>query len=186
VVGAVVTISTERVLLTVLVLVAVVFALVLMRRGWVARARRQFDVAALPRVPGVPAERAPADVTSVPARYLGANRSGDWLDRVVVHGLGAPSAAQVSVRCLGPLAGVWVVREGAPDIYVPAAQVRGARHDRAGAGRATESDALVVIEWSHESVPLELVLRIRDADRAEHVRAAAAALALASPTGGRP
>ena len=34
-------------------------------------------------------------VTDVPARYLGTTRSGDWLDRVVVHGLGVPSAAQV-------------------------------------------------------------------------------------------
>lgn len=175
----------ERLLLTALVLIAIVVSLGLMRWGWVRRAGRQRDVAQLPVVPALPPSTASLDVTDVAARYLGANRSGDWFDRVVAHGLGTPSEASVSVRTTGQPAGVWLVRRGAPDVYVATGQVGGARHDRAAAGRAVERDALVVVEWLHGASPLELGLRVRDPDRAEQLRRAVAALSTPSAAGGR-
>jgi hypothetical protein len=115
-------------------------------------------------------------VTGVSARYLGATRSGDWLDRIVVHGLGVPSAAEVTVGDKG----VWVLRSGAPDIFVPAHDVVGARHDRGIAGRVLEADGVLVISWRHADHVIDLGLRVRDAVMAEALRAAVVALATAN------
>ena len=174
----------DRLVLTALVLAAAVGALALMRWGWVRRAGRQRDVEPPPAVPPLPSASGAADLTGVEARYLGANRSGDWLDRVVVHGLGAPSDAVVSVRTGGDPAGVWLLRRGAPDLYLPADRVLGARHDRAAAGRAVERDALVVVEWLLGHSAIELGLRVRDPARAEELRCAVAALSAPSAAGG--
>ena len=168
----------ERVALTVLVVALLLLVLALMRWGWVRRGRRQSDVPPLPPVPALPATSdldpdAGRETTSdVPARYLGATRSGDWLDRVVVHGLGVPSAARVTVTS----AGVWIVRDGAPDLFVAADHVIGVRHDRGAAGRVLEQDGVLVITWRHGDQPLDLGLRVRDAVAAESVRAAVARL----------
>jgi hypothetical protein len=156
----------ERAALTVLVVALLLLVLALMRWGWVRRGRRQSDVPPLPPVPALPA------TPDVPARYLGATRSGDWLDRVVVHGLGVPSAARVTVTS----AGVWIVRDGAPDLFVAADHVVGVRHDRGAAGRVLEQDGVLVITWRHGDQPLDLGLRVRDALAAESVRAAVARL----------
>jgi hypothetical protein len=164
-----------RVLLSLVVVVAIVGCLALMRRGWTRRGRRQGDVGALPTVPLFPDSTDPHDVTSVPARYLGASRGGDWLDRVVVHGLGVPSHAEVTVRTSPATeAGVWVLRTGAPDLYVAAADVHGVRHDRAVAGRAFEQDGVLVLTWLHGGVLLDVGLRVRDGDVAEQLRQAIA------------
>ena len=178
-------VMSERVLLTVLVLVVAVGVLALMRWGWLRRAARQSDIAPPTAVPPLPPAGEAPDVSDVRARYLGANRSGDWLDRVVVHGLGTPSEAAVSVRTHGTTAGVWIARTGATDVFLPAGEVVGARHDRAAAGRAGEKAALVVIEWARPSQAIDLGLRVRDVDDAEQLRSAIAALAAPAAAGGQ-
>jgi hypothetical protein len=175
---------SERLVLTALVVAAVIGALALMRLGWVRRGRRQTDIARSPDAPPLPPPGAPTDVTEVDARYLGANRVGDWLDRIVVHGLGVPSRASVSVRAGGTAAGVWLARVGAPDIYLPADEVAGARHDRAGAGRATETAAMLVLQWNREPAPIELALRVRDAEQAQLLQSAVEALTATTASGG--
>ena len=178
-----------RALLSMGVLAAIAGCLVLMRKGWKRRGGRQGDIGVLPDVPQIPDSINPHDVTSVPARYLGASRSGDWLDRVVVHGLGVPSHAQVTVRTALPIAaGVWVLRTGAPDLFVSAAELRGVRHDRAVGGRAYEHDGVLVMTWLHGGVLIDVGLRVRDSDVAEQLRAAitsvAARSSAASTSGG--
>lgn len=153
----------ERIALTVAVLASIVAVLALMRWGWVSRRRRQEDVAALPDVPALPAI---AHKGPVSARFLGATRSGDWLDRVVARGLGVPSAAQVTVS----LQGIWVMRTGAPNIFVAADEVAGVRHDRGIAGRVVEQDGVLIIAWRHAGQHLDLGLRVRDTDAAEGLR----------------
>ncbi|MFL6179836.1 MAG: hypothetical protein ACJ74E_08310 [Actinomycetes bacterium] len=176
----------ERLFLTAVVLAGIAVCLVLMRWGWVRRGRRQHDVAELAVVPPMPEERLASDLTDVEARFLGANRTGDWLDRVVVHGLGVPSAALVSVRTAvgAPDRGVWIRRRGAPDIFVSGRDVCGVRHDRAAAGRAYEANGVLVIAWCHQQQALDLGLRVRDPVMAERLRTSIDAFASVSPTTG--
>ena len=176
----------ERLLLTAIIIAGIAGCLLLMRWGWVRRGRRQHDVARLPVVPPMPMQGVASDMTDVEARFLGSNRTGDWLDRVVVHGLGVPTAALVSVRSgvNAPARGVWIRRRGAPDIFVAAADVRGARHDRAAAGRAYEADGVLVITWGHEQNVLDLGLRVRDPATAERLRASIEAFAAVSESTG--
>ena len=163
----------ERVLLTLGVLVAILGSLALMRRGWNRRAVRQRDVGALPFVPPIPAHSGPHDVTNVSARYLGASRAGDWLDRVVANGLGVPSNAHVSVRTSPATpTGVWVLRTGATDLFVAASELDSVRHDRAVAGRAYERDGVLVLTWNHGGSLIDVGLRVHDSDRAELLRKA--------------
>lgn len=161
----------ERLLLVALLVVALLAVLGMMRAGWVRRGRRQGDIAPLPEVPQTPT--AEALLAAAPARYLGTTRAGDWLDRVVVHGLGTPSAAEVTVGT----GGVWCRRTGAPDLFVPAAQLSGARHDRGMAGRVYEAGGVLVVTWRHAGVDLDTGLRVRDAEAAERLRTAVAQIA---------
>lgn len=184
----------ERTVLTAIVVVAILTCLALMRWGWVRRGRRQSDVPPLLPVPDVPVALGSRDVTGTAARYVGANRSGDWLDRVVVHTLGAPSAALVTVRTAGakaeqpapesPVAGVWVSRQGAPDIFVPAEQVLDVRHDRAAGGSAFEAGGVLVITWRHGGGSIDLGLRVRDPAEAEGLRIAVSSLRTVRPRTG--
>lgn len=168
-----------RVLLSLAVVLAIALTLALMRKGWLRRAARQTDVAALGIVPSLPTTADPRDVTRCDARYVGASRAGDWLDRIVVHGLGVPSPASISVRVAGPVGsqpGVWVERVGAPDLFVPAESISGVRHDRGVAARAFERDGVLILTWNQGSTALDVGLRIRDTSEAERIRAAIAAL----------
>ena len=52
-------------------------------------------------LPAVPADPGPPVGDPIDGRYLASTTAGDWLDRVVVHGLGVPSRAQVLVTRTG-------------------------------------------------------------------------------------
>lgn len=160
----------QRLLLTALMLLALAAVLALMRLGWVRRGRRQGDIAPLPSVPPTPSDAAGLAAS---ARYLGTTRAGDWLDRVVVHGLGVPSAAELVVGA----GGVWCLRAGAPDLYLAPDHLLGARHDRALAGQVFEDGGVLVITWRHGEATLDTGLRVPDAEVAERMRQAVADLA---------
>lgn len=179
VVAASVTDWPQRLALTLLTVVLVVAVLGLMRWGWVRRARRQTDVRPLPAVPPVPVVGDLHGTVSVSGvgRYLGATRSGDWLDRIVVHGLGVPSKARVVVSAKG----VWIGREGAPDLFITASDVVDVRHGRAIAGRVVEADGVLLITWNHGGTLIDLGLRVPDAVSAESLRSAIEATARATP-----
>ena len=88
-----------------------------MWRGWQARERR--TAARVPTGPAVPdGVTTPED--AVEATYVSSTRAGDWLERVVAHGLGLRTAALVSVHP----SGVLVARTKAPDVWVPAGALR--------------------------------------------------------------
>lgn len=168
----------ERLALTLLTGVLILACLALMRWGWVGRARRQSDISPLPPVPAVPAGDAHRGAVRADGRYLGATRSGDWLDRVVVHGLGVVSQADLVVAD----SGVWIVRHGAPSVFVASGDIAGVRHDRAGAGKVFEADGVLVISWNHDGTPIDLALRIPDAAAAEAARSAIDLAARSSST----
>lgn len=158
-----------RVVLTVVVLALIGLAVWGMARGWRARAARQSDVPP----PTVTPEWFSADtLPPVPGVYLASTRAGDWLDRVVVHGLGVRSRARLSVGT----AGLVLERDGAADVYVPAADLRGVRLDRGIAGAVYERGGLVVLTWDLGPTTLDTGFR---ADRTDdHVAVVAAVRAL--------
>jgi hypothetical protein len=176
----------QRLLLTAVVVAVIGGCLALMRLGWVRRGARQLDIESMPAVPDVPRQHHSSDVTDIEARYIGANRSGDWLDRVVVHGLGTPSSALVTVRggTRAHPGGVWVTRAGAPDVFVGADYVVGVRHDQGAAARAFERDGVLIVTWRHGDALIDIGLRVRDADAAERLRIAIAALTTIDSTTG--
>lgn len=143
--------------LAMLALIAVAFAA--MRAGWVRRQRRQAAIAAPAAEPGVGADLR----FSAEGLYVGAARSGDWLDRVAVHGLGVRSRA---VAHLGQ-DGIWLERIGAPSVWLPRSELRAARLDRGLAGTVRGADSVVIVTWQGSDGPIDLGFR---ADSAEGQR----------------
>ncbi|MET7285905.1 hypothetical protein [Streptomyces sp. NPDC005573] len=130
----------------------------LMREGWKWRGTLQGD---LPELPSAPEETGPAKLR-LSGRYHGSTTAGQWLDRVVAHGLGTRSRAELTLTD----AGLEVVRPGAADFFVPAAALRGARLDKGIAGKVLTEGGLLVVTWAHGGKELDSGFRSDHA--AEH------------------
>ncbi|MCL8012541.1 hypothetical protein [Streptomyces sp. AS02] len=113
----------------------------LMREGWKWRGTLQGD---LPELPSAPDDPGPARL-SMSGRYHGSTTAGQWLDRIVAHGLGTRSRVELTLTD----AGLDVVRPGAADFFVPAAQLREARLDKGIAGKVLTEGGLLVVTWAH-------------------------------------
>ncbi|RZU28788.1 hypothetical protein EV284_6123 [Streptomyces sp. BK022] len=113
----------------------------LMREGWKWRGTLQSDLPALPEVPD---DLGPAILT-MSGRYHGSTTAGQWLDRIVAHGLGSRSRAELTLTD----AGLAVERPGATDFLIPAAALRGARLDKGIAGKVLTEGGLLVVTWEH-------------------------------------
>ncbi|MGC0378522.1 hypothetical protein [Streptomyces sp. SAI-229] len=113
----------------------------LMREGWKWRGTLQGD---LPELPTVPDDPGPARLT-MSGRYHGSTTAGQWLDRIVAHGLGTRSRAELTLTD----AGLDVVRPGANDFFVPAHALRGARLDKGIAGKVLTEGGLLIVTWAH-------------------------------------
>ncbi len=114
----------------------------LMWRAWKKRGRRQADLPA-------PAPLDSADAGGTPllpeltGRYFGSTTAGDWLDRIVAHGLGTRSAAVVTLTAEG----LRVERPAAAGFLVPASDIVGARFEKAAAGKVLPEGGLLVVTW---------------------------------------
>ncbi|MFJ5291993.1 MULTISPECIES: hypothetical protein [unclassified Streptomyces] len=113
----------------------------LMREGWKWRGTLQGDLPELPTAPDAPG----AARLEMSGRYHGSTTAGQWLDRIVAHGLGTRSKAEVTLTD----AGVDVVRPGASDFFIPAARLREARLDKGIAGKVLAEGGLLIITWQH-------------------------------------
>ncbi|MFC9000057.1 hypothetical protein ACFT7U_30680 [Streptomyces rochei] len=113
----------------------------LMREGWKWRGTLQDD---LPELPGAPDAPGPARL-SMSGRYHGSTTAGQWLDRIVAHGLGTRSRVELTLTD----AGLDVVRPGANDFFVPVAALREARLDKGIAGKVLTEGGLLVVTWEH-------------------------------------
>ncbi|MFC5382393.1 hypothetical protein [Aquipuribacter nitratireducens] len=139
-----------------LLVVPVLFGL--MYLGWRGRARRQSDVAAPATAPaGVPAGAPLPEPLLDPVEgvYVSTVRAGDWLDRVVVHGLGVRSPAVLHAG----RDGVWFERRGAPGVFVPAAAVESVRLESGMAGKYTVGEELLVLRWRSGDAHLDTGFR---------------------------
>jgi hypothetical protein len=113
----------------------------LMREGWKWRATLQSD---LPELPTAPEEPGEAKLT-MSGRYHGSTTAGQWLDRIVAHGLGTRSRVELTLTD----AGLDVVRPGATDFFVPAERLREVRLDKGIAGKVLTEGGLLVVTWAH-------------------------------------
>ena len=85
------------------------------------------------------------ETAELTGRYHGSTTAGQWLDRIVAHGLGTRSRVELTLTD----AGLDVVRPGATDFFVPAAQLREARLDKGIAGKVLTEGGLLVVTWAH-------------------------------------
>ncbi|MEU9923589.1 hypothetical protein AB0H51_20250 [Streptomyces griseoluteus] len=113
----------------------------LMREGWKWRGTLQSDLPALPEVP----DDLGAEKLTMSGRYHGSTTAGQWLDRIVAHGLGSRSRAELTLTD----AGLAVERPGATDFFIPARALRGARLDKGIAGKVLTEGGLLVVTWAH-------------------------------------
>ncbi|TDT36835.1 hypothetical protein EV562_107305 [Streptomyces sp. BK208] len=113
----------------------------LMREGWKWRGTLQSDLPDLPTAPDAPGR---ARLT-MSGRYHGSTTAGQWLDRIVAHGLGTRSRVELTLTD----AGLDVVRPGAADFFVPVAALREARLDKGIAGKVLTEGGLLVVTWAH-------------------------------------
>lgn len=131
-----------RLLLTILVVVFFVLCVTGMWWGWRNRARRQ--AAWLPELPAVP-DSLPVAPLLPPASgvYVGTTVAGDWQDRIAVGDIGFRAAAELRLYPEGLL----VDRTGASPLWIPAGALRGARAERALAGKAMGIEGLLAVRW---------------------------------------
>ncbi|MER7738745.1 hypothetical protein ABTX34_10525 [Streptomyces sp. NPDC096538] len=113
----------------------------LMREGWKWRGTLQSD---LPELHGAPDDPGPATL-AMSGRYHGSTTAGQWLDRIVAHGLGTRSRVELTLTD----AGLDVVRPGADDFFIPADALREARLDKGIAGKVLTEGGLLVVTWAH-------------------------------------
>ncbi|MFI8791283.1 hypothetical protein [Streptomyces sp. NPDC055105] len=113
----------------------------LMRQGWKWRGILQGDLPPLPAAPSAPG---PARL-ELSGRYHGSTTAGQWLDRIVAHGLGTRSRVELTLTD----AGLDVVRPGATDFFIPVAQLREARLDKGIAGKVLTEGGLLIVTWGH-------------------------------------
>ncbi|MCM2393502.1 hypothetical protein [Streptomyces albipurpureus] len=113
----------------------------LMRQGWKWRGSLQ---SGLPQLPAAPAEPGGTRL-ALTGRYHGSTTAGQWLDRIVAHGLGVRSRVELTLTD----AGLSVVRTGATDFFVPQQALREVRLDKGIAGKVLADGGLLVITWEH-------------------------------------
>ncbi|MFJ4842787.1 hypothetical protein [Streptomyces sp. NPDC088746] len=124
-------------------LVLIAFVYWLMRQGWKWRGSLQ---SGLPELTATPEGFADGEkLLTLTGRYHASTTAGQWLDRIVAHGLGTRSRVELTLTAQG----LDVVRTGAADFFVPAAALREARLDKALAGKVLPEGGLLVITWEH-------------------------------------
>ncbi|MGX1268747.1 PH-like domain-containing protein [Streptomyces phaeoluteigriseus] len=131
----------------------------LMREGWKWRGTLQSDLPELPTrpsptttvdadgkppLPGMPSAPGSARLT-MSGRYHGSTTAGQWLDRIVAHGLGTRSRVELTLTD----AGLDVVRPGASDFYVPVGALREAVLGKGIAGKVLSEGGLLLVTWEH-------------------------------------
>ncbi|MFK0103114.1 hypothetical protein [Streptomyces sp. NPDC091040] len=123
-------------------LVLVAFVYWLMCQGWKWRGNLQSDLPAPATAPEGFADG--EKLLTLSGRYHASTTAGQWLDRIVAHGLGTRSRVELTLTAEG----LDVVRPGAADFFVPAADLRGARTEKALAGKVLPEGGLLVVTWA--------------------------------------
>ncbi len=112
-----------------------------MRRGWLARARRQ--AAELPPFPERPADPGAETLTAATGMYIGTTSADDWQDRIAVGDIGHRANGTAHLHASGLL----IERDGASAVWIPAESVVDARLDHKLANKVVPGAGLVVVTW---------------------------------------
>ncbi|MFF2326405.1 MULTISPECIES: hypothetical protein [unclassified Streptomyces] len=123
-------------------IVLIAFVYWLMRQGWKWRGSLQSDLPELATAPEGFADD--EKLLTLTGRYHASTTAGQWLDRIVAHGLGTRSRVELTLTARG----LDVVRPGATDFFVPAAALREARLDKGIAGKVLPEGGLLIITWA--------------------------------------
>lgn len=151
--------TSTAVQITLLAAVAVL-VLVAMAWGWRRRVRR--TTALVPALAPAPADLGELRLGPLDGTYVSTALAADLFDRVAAHRLGRLSPVVVEVHD----AGVVLRRPDAPDVFVPAAAVRGAERVAGMAGKTLGGEGIVLLRWQPEDGPeLATGLRTGRADR---------------------
>lgn len=176
-----------RIPLTLAVLGTAALLCWLMWRSYRRRMTRQ-ESALGAALPAVPADLGPERVAPADAYYVGSTAAGAWLERVAALGLTERGEARLALHDAGLLVTRSSVDRGAERLFVPVTALRGARSDRALAGKVVAEGGMLVVTWTLGAAELDTGLVVHDrAAQAAYVRAlndAAGAAAAATP--GRP
>ncbi|WLQ06230.1 PH-like domain-containing protein [Arthrobacter oryzae] len=146
----------NKILTLVITLPLIAVVLLMIGLGWRNRLRRQSDVEQLPAVP----QELSLPLAAADGQYVATTTSGDWLDRIAVHGLGIRTDAELTVHPEGVL----FERSGAGPLFIPANRVTGVRQDSGMAGKFVEKDGLLVVSWTLGGRELDTGFRTRRAD----------------------
>ncbi|MFF3955922.1 hypothetical protein ACFYY1_22220 [Streptomyces sp. NPDC001890] len=134
---------SARISWVIALIVLIAFVYWLMRQGWKWRGSLQ---SGLPELAATPEGFADGEkLLALTGRYHASTTAGQWLDRIVAHGLGTRSRVELTLTEQG----LDVVRPGAADFFVPAAALRGARLDKGIAGKVLPEGGLLIITWAH-------------------------------------
>lgn len=167
--SAEVTAWPERLLLTAAVVAVIAVTVWAMWWGWRRRAAK--EESEIPAPPPTP-QSLSAPVAVADGKYIGTVKSGDWMVRVLAHGLGAPAHARLSVHPEGVL----IDREGAAAVFIPTDSLRQVGVGRGLAGTVVERDGMAIIGWDCGGVALDTGFRSPVAADQREVTQAAAAL----------
>jgi hypothetical protein len=146
----------ERLLLTAAVVGVIALAAWGMWRGWRRRSERESEQIA--PLASIPDNLTPATL-QVSGSYVGTVRHGNWMVRLLAHGLGAPGAAVASVHTEGVL----FDREGQEPLFIPTTAMTEVTTGRGLAGTVREKDGIAVIGWQWGEEDLDTGFRSPDA-----------------------
>ncbi len=146
---------SKEALIVISAVVPLALVVALMWLGWRGKLKRQAGVADLPPVPE---DLGPA-VISVPGQYVVTTSTGDWLDRLAVHGLGIRTPGVVNVHPEG----VVIERKGALDLFIAKDAMTQVATQAGMAGKFVEKDGLVSISWHLADTEVDTGFRTTEA-----------------------
>lgn len=142
-----------RALLTLAMLAAIALAFFGMRRAWLGKAKK---FAHLP----APESAVPSEAVAIGepalARFAGTTSAGNWLDRIVVHGLGTPRAIEVQIFD----SGIALTDGNDFSLWIPKSKISSVRTGRGLAGDVVEPDGMFIITWTLGNDSLDSGIRM--------------------------
>lgn len=143
---------SDRLLLTLVIVVFFLLCLWGMYVGWRRKARTQsVQVPPFPQIPDDPGEV----LLESTGLYVSTTFAGNWQDRVVTRGAGLRTGAVWRLH----EGGIAIERGGGPDFWIPRDAVTGVRRDTKIAGKVMGTDALLIITWRAGDVELDTGFR---------------------------